>query len=279
MDAEKLKRLLNQAESATLDFKREWYRIDVPDGEAKKRQRAELIKDILALANGNAIVAGETAYLIIGADDQLDEENGRRLYSVSDPMPTAGQILQLVNAACDPPIEDLWCENVDIDGHQILVITIPPSPYLYETTRNLETPSSTYTKHVVFIRHNEQVSVASAKERVAIRELKKKRHTEARNAPPVLFGAGVGALLVGPIAAQRFEKSTGKPKSRKIGWGLGIVLGGGLGAIIGNTYKDLVEIKKDWPHMSSTQRALAVVTVVGAGLVSYRLGKGGGRDK
>lgn len=43
------------------------------DGNIKKRQRHELIKDILALVNGNANVAGETVYLIIGADDDLDQ--------------------------------------------------------------------------------------------------------------------------------------------------------------------------------------------------------------
>lgn len=36
MDAEKLKRLLYQDESATLDFKREWYKIDDSNGETKK---------------------------------------------------------------------------------------------------------------------------------------------------------------------------------------------------------------------------------------------------
>jgi hypothetical protein len=279
MDVEKLKQLLFQTERATLDFKREWYKIDDSNGETKKRQRSELIKDILALANGNAVVAGETAYLIIGADDQLDEENGRRLYSVSDPMPTAGQILQLVNAACDPPIEDLWCEAIDIDGHQLLVVTIPSSPYLYETTRKLETPSSTYTKHVVFVRHNEQIAVASAKERDAILELKKKRHAEARNAPPVLFGAGVGALLIGPIFAQQLEKRTGKPEGRRIGWGVGMTVGGFVGGMIGETYKNLVEIKIDWPHMSNAQRAFAVITLLGTSLVSYWMGSSGKRNK
>ncbi len=271
MDAEKLKRLLYQDESATLDFKREWYRIDDPNGETKKRQRSELIKDILALANGNAVVAGETAYLIIGADDQLNEDRGRRLYSVSDPLPSAGQILQLVNAACDPPIEDLWCEAFDIDDHLLLVITIPPSPYLYETIRKLETPSSTYTKHVVFVRHNEQIAVASAKERAAILELKKMRHTEARNAPPVLLAAGVGALLVGSMTAKQFEDNTGEPESRKRGWLVGGTVGAFVGGVIGGTYKNLVEIKIDWPHMSNTKRVFAVVTIVGAGLVSYWL--------
>lgn len=274
MDVEKLKQLLFQTERATLDFKREWYKIDDSNGETKKRQRSELIKDILALANGNAVVAGETAYLIIGADDQLDEGNGRRLYSVSDPMPTAGQILQLVNAACDPPIEDLWCEAIDIDGHQLLVVTIPSSPYLYETTRKLETPSSTYTKHVVFVRHNEQIAVASAKERAAILALKQMRHSEMRKAPPVLFGAGVGALLIAPIAAKQLEENTEEPQNRMIGGLIGIGVGGFIGGVLGKIYKDLIEIKIDWPHMSSAQRVLAVVTIASAGLVGYWLSDG-----
>jgi hypothetical protein len=95
LNSEKLKQLLRQNEGATLEFKREWYRLDDADGEAKKRQKDELIKDVLSLVNGNASVAGEEAHLVIGADDELNADGIRELHDVSVPI-TADDILKIV---------------------------------------------------------------------------------------------------------------------------------------------------------------------------------------
>ena len=56
--------LLAREEGSTLEFKRKPYAIYVEDAREKERQRGEMIKDLLALANGNAITAGDTVYLI-----------------------------------------------------------------------------------------------------------------------------------------------------------------------------------------------------------------------
>lgn len=69
VNPDQLRALLSKPEAATLDFKREFYKLNDPDQLTKEKQRGEFTKDILALANGNAANAGETAYLIIGADD------------------------------------------------------------------------------------------------------------------------------------------------------------------------------------------------------------------
>lgn len=62
MDSKELGRLLQRPESATLEFKREFYALDAAHGEAKRRQTHEMIDD-----QGYSR-AGETAYLIIGDD-------------------------------------------------------------------------------------------------------------------------------------------------------------------------------------------------------------------
>lgn len=83
MDHKKLLELLHSHEGPSLDFKQEWYKLDSEDIQTKKVQKNELIKDILSLANGNVNVAGETAYLIIGASDSMNEEGDRELLTVT----------------------------------------------------------------------------------------------------------------------------------------------------------------------------------------------------
>lgn len=80
MDAEIVKFLLTQPESAILEFKRRPYNLDSDNAETKKRQRDELIKDILSLANGSPTTVGDKAYLIIGADDKCREWEGHTSY-------------------------------------------------------------------------------------------------------------------------------------------------------------------------------------------------------
>ena len=104
MEAIQLSALLQQGEGPTLEFKREMYRLDDMNGETKKRQRDEFIKDVLSLANGNPVFAGETAYLFIGVDDSVNEDGSRNLYDVGTVGFNRKQFLDIVNAACSPSI-------------------------------------------------------------------------------------------------------------------------------------------------------------------------------
>ena len=58
--------LLGQDEGRLLEFKRDWHSLDT------KRGRAELCKDILALAN--SLKRGEYGWLIFGVGDRATEE-------------------------------------------------------------------------------------------------------------------------------------------------------------------------------------------------------------
>lgn len=195
MTPQELGKLLRKTEGLKLDFKREYkLQAKAPDGVDGKwwhqfviGQWHELIKDILALTNGNFGTAKEYAFLIIGVDDQLMSDGSRKLYDASYLEVTGQQILSKVNAACYPPLPQLNCEFVQLDGYKICVISIPPSPFVHETTKQLETtkgefdsngklrhvkPGKTYTIHTAFVRRGEDIFPATNVERRKLEEEK-----------------------------------------------------------------------------------------------------------
>lgn len=163
MDSQQLRQLISQPEGLKLDFKRELHKLKHLNKDYAKQQRDEFIRDILSLTNGNFNTADQTGYLIIGVGDELKPDGTRDLFDVSNPL-TPKQILQRVNSACDPPIPDVHCETVEIDGKNIFVVSIPPSPHLHRTHRDLTTPSTTYPAGTVFIRRNEEIFPATPEE-------------------------------------------------------------------------------------------------------------------
>ena len=260
MEAQQLRKLLGQDESATLEFKSEPYRIDHKDDKTKARQRDELIKDILALANGNSIIAGDTAYLIIGADDKKVDGGIRPIHDIGENILTARRILDIVNPACTPKLEDLDSEIVELDNKRLNVITINPNPHLFETTRRLE-PSTTkgaFSEYVVFVRHNESIHVASGKERDAIAKLKRVRFNEARNPPPEPFGAIVGGTIGALTLRAAAEKIIGKKEgARAAGTIAGILFGGSTGFMMGYTYRNIYENRITWNRSTPKQQFFA----------------------
>ena len=163
MDSQQLRQLISQPEGLKLDFKRELHKLKDPDKDYAKKQRDEFIRDILSLTNGNVNTAEQKGYLIIGVGDELKPDGTRDLFDVSTPL-IPKQILQWVNPACEPPIPDVHCETVEIDGKNIFVVSIPPSPHLHRTIRDLKTRSTTYPADTVFIRRNEEIFPATPEE-------------------------------------------------------------------------------------------------------------------
>jgi len=162
MDSQQLRQLISQPEGLKLDFKRELHQLKHSDKDYAK-QRDEFIRDILSLTNGNVNTAEQKGYLIIGVGDELRPDGTRDLFDVSNPL-IPKQILQRVNSACAPPIPDVHCETVEIDGKNIFVVSIPPSPHLHRTIRDLTTPRKTYPAGTVFIRRNEEIFPATPEE-------------------------------------------------------------------------------------------------------------------
>lgn len=197
MDSETPKIILSQSEQDSVDFKRELKFYDA-DGNRNNRVRDELIKDILAMANGNANIVGDTKYLIIGAadDNEFPEGEPRPLYDMSEEkLPTKSDIQKMVNAACFPAVTGIQTEFIEVEGKQLYVISILPSPSLHETNRKLDTPKKSYSEHLVFTRRDEDVSIASAKDRETIVRLKQLHFAESKKVSPMILGAIIGPVL------------------------------------------------------------------------------------
>lgn len=145
MDEKQLRELLKQPESEKLEFKSQMYQLE---GQGKNQGWNELIKDLIALANGNIRTANKAGYLIIGAADQLGEDGTREIYDIGKIELTQKQLLDRLRSYCDPPFQDLSIESVLIDGKTICVVTIPPSDYLYELKKLSRQRQNSFLKGV-----------------------------------------------------------------------------------------------------------------------------------
>ncbi len=175
MDVKKLRQLLRQPEGLKLDFKQEFYQIYHDDVKVREMHWHELIKDILSLTNGNLGVARKTGYLIIGAADTLSTSGARVLFDIDIGQLNKQTILDKLNACCHPHLHDLDLEICSLDSHRIVVISIPPTPYLHEITKDLKTKQGkTYTKGTVFIREGASVVPADSSSKQAISNEKKR---------------------------------------------------------------------------------------------------------
>jgi len=164
MDIETIKRLvLNPQETAKVDFKIQGYKIlekvekNDPDfakkNETNEKQWGELIKDIVALTNGNVGWANETGYLIVGADEKLKSDGTPNLVGIKEEwLPSTTIILGKVNSYCNHRIPHLESDRVEVQGTYLWVIEIQPSPYLHSLSKQLKTPKKEYSPQVLLLR-------------------------------------------------------------------------------------------------------------------------------
>jgi hypothetical protein len=155
---ETLRTLLAQEEGPTLEFKFE-YRLTGPGSD---RNRAEIAKDLLALAN-STVRTGDAARLILGAGDEL-RADGTRKAKESKGLYSLRTFVDIFNARCQPPVSDLEYDEVELDGVTYGVLTMPPSTAIRCPTRDLVTPKGIWLKDSVLIRRGDQVRKASLEE-------------------------------------------------------------------------------------------------------------------
>ena len=142
--------LLLRSESETLDFKRDNYAFAGRDEE----DEAELLKDILAMANAFKDAAG---YIIIG----VAEENGRAKDIVGvKPMLADHDVHQFINSKTNRPVA-FAVENIEHNGKSLTLIRIEKVRhrplYLRQSYGGLQ-------KNVVYIRHGSSTAEASPDE-------------------------------------------------------------------------------------------------------------------
>jgi hypothetical protein len=266
--------LLSQQEGGTLEFKREWYRLE-EDPKQKELQKAELVKDILSLANGSVETAGETAVLIVGASDVILSDGSRQLFDVGANLPKSAEILAVVRSFSSPPMDSLQVIPFQHRGTSLFALLIPPTPHVYEITKELKLKSKTFSRYSVFVRRGDSVDLASAKERDALSTLKRIRMSEVRNPPPSSFGGAVGATTGGILLGQIASRERGV-RGALAGGFVGSLLGAIFGTLMGMSYELLFQRTGHWRQEPARRRAalmgLAAAVVIGTWIGSDKLG-------
>ena len=159
MTREELNNLIDQWENAKVDFKRQWYWNDKMPNNIKETHKNELVKDLIALTNGDVYSIDKTAYLIIGIDD-----NTREIYNFdkSTILPLdklKQQLLTLLNNYAQPEFLALDMELVD----EVLIISIPPRGSLISLSKDLKLKNNnTDRKGTTYYRVGEDIRVASS---------------------------------------------------------------------------------------------------------------------
>lgn len=173
ISVDKLRELLSQNdEMPKVEFKLKY----VLTGQGNNKIKDEVAKDIIALANTAGRNAGDYAYLIIGAGDELKADGTRDQEDVRQYGYGKKTFLNIVNARCVPRLPDLSYEVIKLDGNYYGVIVIPPSPHMHELIRDLDTPKGIWRKGSTLIRHGDEVAVASFSEMVLMRREKERLH-------------------------------------------------------------------------------------------------------
>lgn len=173
MDELRLREIIKKPEGPKLEFKQAFYQLNIQDANIRNQHWSEFIKDILSIANGNIGFASQEGYLIIGVGDYLGSTGRRSLYSCANVDVDIQQALRKVNEISRPPLPNLDVDRVNIDGCEIIVITVPVTPHLHETTRDLRTTGRTFPEGTVFIRRGDDIRNATQQEREDILREKK----------------------------------------------------------------------------------------------------------
>ncbi len=171
IDTAMLKELLAEKdETPKLEFKLRYELY----GQGRSKHLDELAKDLIALANTAGRSGDDSAHLIIGAGDKLKQDSTRDAEDVRQYDYDRQFFLKTVNARCHPPIQDLSYSEIELDGNYYGVVEIPPSPFMHELSRDLDTPNGQWRKGSVLIRHGDSVAVASFQEMLSMKQEKEK---------------------------------------------------------------------------------------------------------
>jgi hypothetical protein len=149
MTPDLMEKLLHEEESSSLDFKRDQY----PFNGANDTEKAELLKDILAIANSWRRTTG---YILVG----VQEVKGGR----SDVIGVSGHLAdnnlqQFVNSKTNRPITFSF-EAFEFEGKQVGIITIPKQKRPF----TIKAGFGGLLKDTVYQRHGSSTATASLDE-------------------------------------------------------------------------------------------------------------------
>lgn len=164
MNRRRIRRLLDEPESNTLDFKREQYRLITDE------DKGEFIKDILAFANAPR---AKDAHIIIGVSEEPRPPHA--LTGIAEPLHDH-HLQQLVNTKLNRPVAFSY-QALELDGVVVGVITILRSQH---PPHHLTRDFGKLRKDTVYIRHGSSTAIATPDE---IRSLSQPKRQRARAKP------------------------------------------------------------------------------------------------
>jgi hypothetical protein len=143
-----LKTIISQKENEKLEFKARW-----------NQSIQELVRYILALANGSPKHIDETAYFIIGVDER--NKNSFELKR-DDVLVVFTELQELLKEYVKPEITGLLIEWYNLEeDNGVLVISIPPQNHLISLSKDLKTKKGVNKRETVYYRIGESIHVAS----------------------------------------------------------------------------------------------------------------------
>ena len=193
MTREELNNLIEQWENAKVDFKRQWYWNDNMPNNIKETHKNELVKDIIALSNGDVYSTDKIAYLIIGIDDDTREVYAFDKTAILPLDKLKQQLLTLLNNYAQPEFLALEIELVD----EVLVISVPPRGSLISLSKDLKLKNNnTDKKGTTYCRVGEDIRVASSEvvgefEKVFGSDKQDRRKIEAKTYIETINNTGV----------------------------------------------------------------------------------------
>lgn len=188
MTIEELADLIAQWENAKVDFKREWYWNDNMPNNIKEVYKNELVKDLIALTNGDVYSIDKIAYLIIGIDNETKKfhEFDKSVVLPFDKLKQ--QLLTLLNNYAQPEFLALEVELLD----EVLIISIPPRGSLISLSKDLKLKNNnTDRKGTTYYRVGEDVRVASSE---VIGEFEKAFGNDDKNVSITIHGDVKGVV-------------------------------------------------------------------------------------
>ena len=135
-------------ENPKLDFKAKWYNLK-DDGDIN-----EFIKDTSAIAN----TPGLDGFVVIGYDEGSDSFSDAYFThsNLSDTSELTGLLMKRVDRAYH-----LSCIDMEIDGHHLSILHIPPSFDKPHVIKNYQKRGKPAVEHRVFIRNGSVTRVAT----------------------------------------------------------------------------------------------------------------------
>lgn len=182
LDAELLETLLQGEEGTTLDQKREQYRF----AKASDEEKAELLKDILAMANAWKTSDG---HIVVGAEEN---PGGRALvHGITEHIDDAS-IQQFVNGKTNSPVAFSY-EAVTVDGKMLGVFRIAKDQ---QRPIWLKKDFGSLKAQTVYLRRGSSTAMADPDEVARIGEARA-RHGQVTSQLQVGIGDAEGASVPG----------------------------------------------------------------------------------